>query len=270
MSVLRSTDAMRVYLAGTYSRDYVVKLYLAGEHEVKNGGLAMQHNTAQNILESYYYARAYKWLTQLIPRFRSFMLDSGAFTFMSDPTNTTPWDEYVEQYADFINRHKIDLFFELDIDSAVGLKETERLRAKLEKLTGKQCIPVWHKSRGKDYWLRMASEYDYIAIGGIVSGEIKRSEHKHFPWFIKTARERGAKVHGLGYTNLQGIKRYPFYSVDSTAWLYGNRSGIIFQFNGNTLVKTKAPDGKRLRSREAAIHNFNEWVKFAQYMEMRR
>lgn len=260
---------MNVYLAGTASRDYVVKLYLAGEHSVKNGTLAKTYNEAPNILESYYYARANKWAIELIPKFKSFLLDSGAFTFMSDPKNTAPWDEYLEKYAEFINRHGIELFFELDIDSVVGLKETERLRGKLEKLTGKQCIPVWHKSRGKDYWFRMANEYDYIAIGGIVSGEIKRNEHKHFPWFIKTARDRGAKVHGLGYTNLQGIKRYPFYSVDSTAWLYGNRSGVIYRFNGNTLIKTKAPEGKRLKSRDAAIHNFNEWVKFSQYMETR-
>lgn len=260
---------MKVYLAGTYSREYVVKLFLAGEHPVKNGTLAEQYNNAPNILESYYYARSNKWLMNLTPRFKSFLLDSGAFTFMSDSKNTTPWDEYVEQYADFINRHDIRLFFELDIDSVVGLDETERLRAKLEKLTGKQCIPVWHKSRGKEYWFRMADEYDYISIGGIVTGEIKRNEHKHFPWFIKTARDRGAKVHALGYTNLKGIKRYPFYSVDSTAWLYGNRSGVIYSFNGNTLIKTKAPEGKRLRSREAAIHNFGEWVKFAEYMERR-
>ncbi len=258
---------MNVYLAGTYSRDYVVKLYLAGEHEVKNGSLAKEHNNSLYILESYYYARKNKWIMQLLPRFKGFLLDSGAFTFMSDFENRVDWDEYVEQYAEFINRHNIELFFELDIDSVVGLKEVERLRLKLEKLTNKRCIPVWHKSRGKDYWFKMADEYDYIAIGGIVSGEIKRKEQKHFPWFINTARERGAKVHALGYTNLNGIKRYSFYSVDSTAWLYGNRSGVIYHFDGTTLRKIKAPEGKRLKSREAAINNFNEWVKFSKYME---
>lgn len=98
---------MNVYLAGTYSRDYVVKLYLAGEHEVKNGSIAKQYNNAPHILESYYYARTNKWLMDLVPRFKSFLLDSGAFTFMSDPKNKAPWDEYVEQYAKFINRYGI-------------------------------------------------------------------------------------------------------------------------------------------------------------------
>lgn len=113
------------------------------------------------------------------------MLDSGAFSYInSKNTNNVNWDEYIESYAEFINNHNIKLFMELDIDSVVGIKEVERLRNKLERLTNKQCIPVWHKSRGKDYWLKMIKEYDYVAIGGIVTKEIKPSEYKYFHWFI--------------------------------------------------------------------------------------
>lgn len=258
---------MKVYLAGTYSRAYCVKLYLAGEHEVKNGSIAMKYNAAPYILETYYYARNNRWLCDLIPRFRSFLLDSGAFTFMENKDARTDWNSYADKYADFINTHKIDLFFELDIDSVVGLKETERLRARIEKRTGKQAIPVWHKSRGKDYFRGMVKDYPYVAIGGIVSQEINRSEHRFFPWFIDTAHTAGAKIHGLGYTNMIGMKKYRFDSVDSTAWLYGNRSGTIFQFTGSELAKHKVPEGKRLKAREAAIHNFNEWAKFANYLD---
>lgn len=113
------------------------------------------------------------------------MLDSGAFSYINGKnTNNVNWDEYIESYAEFINNHNIKLFMELDIDSVVGIKEVERLRNKLERLTNKQCIPVWHKSRGKDYWLKMIKEYDYVAIGGIVTKEIKPSEYKYFHWFI--------------------------------------------------------------------------------------
>jgi hypothetical protein len=63
------------------------------------------------------------------------------------------------------------------------------------------------------------------------------------------------------------MTEYHFDSVDSTAWLYGNRGGFIFIFDGKTLQKRKCPPGKRLKSRAAAIHNFNEWVKFQKYAE---
>ena len=41
----------------------------------------------------------------------------------------------------------------------------------------------------------------------------------------------------------------------------------LFIFDGKTLQKRKCPPGKRLKSRAAAIHNFNEWVKFQKYAE---
>ena len=55
---------------------------------------------------------------------------------------------------EFINTYKIDKFFELDIDSVVGYEEVLKLRKKLEHLTEKQCIPVWHTSRGKEDFLK--------------------------------------------------------------------------------------------------------------------
>lgn len=113
-----------------------MNLYLAGEHPVKNGRIAASRGQ-YNILESYYYCRNNAFIPALIPHIKSFLLDSGAFTFMQGKAAVN-WDSYVEEYAAYICKYNIDLFFELDIDAIVGLKEVERLRAKLEKLTGKE------------------------------------------------------------------------------------------------------------------------------------
>lgn len=199
--------------------------------------------------------------------YKDFLLDSGAFTYLNGASGKIDWDKYIENYAAFINKHGVKNFIEMDIDPIVGIKEVERLRAKLEKLTGRQSIAVWHKSRGKDYWLKMVKEYDYVAIGGIVTREIKPSEYKHFHWLLAEARKQDCKVHGLGFTNLAGLKEYPFYSVDSTSWLSGNRFGSIYKFNGSTLLKFDRQDGQRVKTKETAINNFNEWRKFADYME---
>lgn len=220
-----------------------------------------------NILESYYYARTNKVVDRLIPSIGNFLLDSGAFTFMSNSHLTNiDWDAYVEEYADYINRHNIELFFELDIDSIVGIKEVERLRAKLQTLTQRFPIPVWHLSRGKSYFEKMCERYPYVAIGGIVTQEIKREKYETlFPWFISTAHKYGRKIHGLGYTGK--LKKYRFDSVDSTAWLYGNRGGYLYKFDSRTgeMNKIDAPSGKRLKSASAALYNFNEWVKYCQW-----
>jgi hypothetical protein len=246
-----------------------MNLYLAGEHPVKNGRIAAQRGGQYNILESFYYCKNNAFIPVLIPHLKSFLLDSGAFTFMQGKASVN-WDAYTEEYAAFINKHDIKLFFELDIDPIVGLKEVERLRKKLEHLTGKKPIPVWHVSRGKEYFVKMCKEYPYVALGGIVTQEVPRAVYeKAFPWFIATAHKYGAKIHGLGYTSLEGLHKYHFDSVDSTAWLYGNRGGYLYKFNPRTgmMDKIDAPSGSRLKSTEAAMHNFLEWIKFQEYAE---
>lgn len=225
------------------------------------------------ILESYYYADADQ-IWELMPYFGDFLLDSGAFTFMQNSKKHVDWNEYLEGYIDFINKYKVDKFFELDIDSVVGYDNVLKLRKTLEAKTGKQSIPVWHLSRGKDEFLRMCDEYPYVSIGGLV-GNASRSQQQRkleraFPWFIGEAHKRNAKIHGLGYTSLKGITKYHFDSVDSTAWTTGNRFGYLYKFNGKTIVKTDRPQGTRMpkeKSRELAVNNFVEWVKFQQWAD---
>ena len=260
---------MQIYIAGTLSRPYVYKkameLFLAGEHPVKNGKDADWEGL--NILETFYYLRNNKEFPRLIENFQNFLLDSGAFTFMSGASKMD-FDKYVEEYAAFVKKWNVQNFFELDIDSVVGIKEVERLREKLERLSGRKPIPVWHKSRGKEYFESMCKNYHYVAIGGIVTKEIPINKYeKLFPWFIKTAHKHGCKIHALGYTNIKGLFRYNFDSVDSTAWLYGNMSGSIYKFDARNqaMNKTKTSEGKRLKSKAAAVYNFNEWVRFMKY-----
>ena len=281
---------MKLYLAGSYSRECVVKLYLAStcnvENYVKvylagaiNGNLQpgyrdknteMGRYVCKNIdrvylLESFYYIKP--WQVKLIPMFKGFMLDSGAFTFMSGNCGNIDFEQYTKDYADFINKYDIDLFFEIDIDSVVPWQQYLDLRKMLEDLTGKVPIPVFHKNRGKEWFQNAVRKHNYIAIGGIVTGEIKRKEFKILQWFIEEAHRNDCKIHGLGFTNLKWLPKLRWDSVDSSSWLYGNRSGVIYKFNGSTITKHKGQEGARLKPKKAAIHNFNEWVKFSEYMD---
>jgi len=269
-------EAMKIFLAGAqgwgkyahddYHKD--MKVYMAGGEGHRRGEIERAGLNAQKIcvLESFYYMQ--DWMKPYIRDYWDFLLDSGAFTFMNDKKNSSgvDWDAYLTRYIDFINEMDIDQFFELDIDSVVGIKKVEELRARLEAETGKKSIPVWHKSRGKEYWFKMCEEYDYVAIGGMASNVgYKDKVEEVFPWFLSEARKRKTKVHALGYTSLIGMEKYKYHSVDSTAWIYGNRGGYLYQFNGRTLDKIDKPKGTRLKSRAVAIHNFKEWVKFQQY-----
>lgn len=216
-----------------------------------------------NVLFSFYYVK--DWQTQLIHRFNNFMLDSGAFTFMTNKNKKVDYEKYTYAYADFINKNDIKLFFEMDIDSIVGLKEVERLRNIIEKETNRKTIPVWHKSRGKDYFLDMCKEYKYIAIGGIVNGEFGKN-FNYINWFCNEAHKNNCKIHGLGFTK-KNIKDYKFDSVDSTAWTYGTRCKFICEFNGRDIIKhNMSYKNNRLQSKKSRFHNFIEWVKWSEYI----
>ena len=249
---------MKIYLAGTYSRLYCVDNCLS--------------YCRPFILESFYYID--EKFEKRIPMFGDFLLDSGAFTFCgTGGFHESQFEEYIERYADFINRNHVNKFFELDVDSITGYEKVLGYRKKLERLTNRQPIPVWHISRGKDEFIRHCDEYPYVALGGYVAA-IKASDPrqkayvKAYPWFISEAHKRRAKIHGLGFTSLEGLTKYHFDSVDSTSWTTGNRFGYLYYFDGQTMQKKVAPKGHRLGdSRTAALNNFTEWIKFQKYAE---
>lgn len=246
-----------------------MNLYLAGVHaEINRANKGGQFSQKINILESFLYVK--QWMDVYIEKHWDFMLDSGAFSFISGKSiSAVDINSYVDKYADYIKERKIELFFELDIDKIVGLDNVEKLRRRLESRVGKQCIPVFHRERGKDYFDGMCRDYKYIAIGGIVSKNISRAEHKYFHYFINRAHHYGAKIHGLGYTSFDGLKEYAFDSVDSTGWLRGNLSGFVYVFNIKTgnMEKHFIKPGQKLNSKAVAAHNFAEWVKFQKYMK---
>lgn len=118
-----------------------MKIYLAGVAPWRNEGIYNDAVKLQRpyILESFYYTDADT--EKLLPYFGDFLLDSGAFTFMTNSDTRLNWDDYIKRYAEFINRNKIDKYFELDIDVVVGYEQVKKYRAKLEDLTGKRGEP---------------------------------------------------------------------------------------------------------------------------------
>lgn len=224
------------------------------------------------ILESFWSIK--EWQIPLIKSADLFLLDSGAFTMFTKGHKLTEqdWDNYVTKYINFINKYDVKYFFELDVDRILGIEKVEEIRKRIEKETGKKCIPVWHKERGWKYFEKMCEEYDYVAIGGIAKNPNGKQIEKLFPYFIKYAHKHGCKIHGLGYTSAKGLKKYHFDTVDSIAWksanIYGN---MTFFGEDGTMNKYHRPEGTKLKSgehySEVELHQLNEWIKFQEYAD---
>lgn len=200
-----------------------------------------------------------------LPYYGDYMLDSGAFSMLMGNAKKVDLKTYVDSYIAYIQKYNVQKFFELDIDPIVGYEEVLKIRKYIAEKVGRSPIPVWHKSRGMKDFIEMCKRYKYVAIGGYVSGEFTKGEVEKFPLLIEEAHSHGAKIHGLGFTKLKCLPRFHFDSVDSTAWVSGNRFGAVYKFDGKTMVKYNKPAGMRVKNKEVAINNFSEWVKFQEY-----
>lgn len=167
-----------------------MRLFLAGTNCDEP---AVRKHPPEYVLESFYYFKP--WQAEELPRWKMFLLDSGAFTFMhsqeaaAKPVN---WDAYLSRYIAFINQHRIQHFFELDVDMITGYDAVKRMRARLEAETGRQSIPVWHRSRGLDEFKQLCKDYPYIGIGGFAVYEWGYNELK-------------VKLQEIGFSILQEI-----------------------------------------------------------------
>lgn len=246
---------MRLFLAG--SKNMLSKECL--ETEIKKGVYFLSSFINRDMDIKY------------IPLCKDFLLDSGAFTYMTSKKSLKiDWNSYIDKYADFILENQIKNFFELDIDKIVGYDKVKKLRQRLEAKTGKQSIAVLHNHRDLNECKALCKDYDYVALGGFVNKEIKKDSYKYVRAIINLAHENGAKIHGLGFTKLKYLDLFNFDSVDSTSWLSGTRyGGRIDTFRNNTIItksyKTRYKDYQKLTE-----HNFRTWCQLMRYLDERK
>jgi len=242
--------AVKIYLAGVYSRPHLIETH-----------------KPLFVLESYHYAKDnLPFVDEVIKHKTDFLLDSGAFSYFGG--GSTNWETYVDDYVDFIIKYNIEKFIELDLYAIIGVEATERLRTRIETKTGKQTIPVFHKRLGVDYYKMLCNDYEYIAISasGMYESRWTRQEPERLKKMVIYAKQKGVKVHGLGYTKVDMLKEIPFYSVDSTSWLSGSRFANIYHFTGTGVKQYNKPSGHKMKSYKIIDNNnFAEWIKFQKY-----
>mgnify|MGYP006954666626 CR=1 FL=1 len=222
----------------------------------------MRKSLAPFILESFVQVTPNS--TKMLKYYPFYMLDSGAFSFMQGTRQLTraAFIAYIDKYIAYINENGIEHFFEMDIDVLLGYRKVLELRKYINSETGKKCIPVWHRYEFE----KMCDEHDYVALGGLALKTISSREYHVLPKLIAEAHRRKAKIHGLGFTSMKWLPMCHFDSVDSTAWLSGCKFGFLDKFNGRSIVRIHRPKGTKFKSsRDAAIHNFREWVKFQKW-----
>ncbi len=161
-----------------------------------------------------------------MPKKIDLFIDSGAFSAKSQGIEIS-LDEYIE----FIKKNEryISIYANLDVigDPAETWKNQKYMESK-----GLNPLPCYHIGEPKKWLKRYMKNYDYIALGGMVSeSRAELTLHLDEIWEDILTDDEGhakLKVHGFGLSGLRTILRYPWYSVDSTTWLLTSRIGEVY------------------------------------------
>lgn len=178
----------------------------------------------------------------------SHFLDSGSFTLWTrakewakkegkreqDFYDTSEHWEYLDGYATFVKAYPegIDLYANVD---AIGYPDiTRRNQLYLESEHGLTPVPVVHYRSDLSYLRYYVERGDpVVALGGLVGStdqdHCRAWIDRCFDYVCNTPnRLPRTKVHGFGVTTHSLLWRFPWYSVDSTAWTkVGAFGGIL-------------------------------------------
>ena len=242
------------------------------------------------VLRSFYYVREGDgWTEEDTETYRPFehiIIDSGLFTMMfgadRDEALTykkaKAWqDEYVEFIRDFPLPNVT--FVEIDVQKKLGPEAAWRLRKDLRGRTppDTSIINVYHLEDGDPTDLIEFS--DYI---GISQPELRDKDApdrgRLTSALAADAREAGLKVHLLGCTGMEFLRRFRWCdSCDSTSWL----SGVMYDMlpgpdlpNGDgedsiiTLDRVDAQPSRYEKRRDdrtywSAAISLNQYAKYA-------
>jgi len=116
---------------------------------------------------------------------------------------------------------------------SMGTKESAEKTLRNQKImeeAGLSPLPVFHIGEPFEYLEYYINHYNYIGLGGMVG----KSKQTLSPWldvvFGKYVCDgKGypkVKIHGFGLTSVSLMVKYPWYSVDSAAWI---KVGLVGQ-----------------------------------------
>jgi hypothetical protein len=196
----------------------------------------MTNNSPLNILIAFpYFRRGLIEYLRGVPRdsYR-LIVDSGAFTAWNIGKQIS-LDEYCRfldsiQFLGPFNAVQLDVF---------GNPELTWKNFLIMKQRGYDVMPVFTRGDTLERLDEMYSYTDYIMFGGITIGG---KNINYVKWFME--RNKGRKIHWLGFCNVEFVKHFKPYSIDSSSWSSGGRFGNLHLYKG--FGQTQAFNRKKL------------------------
>lgn len=237
---------MKLYLAGIYTANFDIggSLYLRLTDNEKR-----QRESADNILESYHYIHRDSYVRKIRKDGRRVFLDSGAFSAFTQgvEVDLPAYCEYIKRNKDIIEDVDGDLLASV-LDGIGDPLKTWQNQKEMEA-RGVRPLPCFHYGEDERYLEQYIKEYTYITLGGMVPISTPQLYHWLDRIWDKYLTDGSGnprlKVHGFGLTTVDLMKRYPWYSVDSSSWVQIARTGGMMLPRGKVVsVSDRSPSKK--------------------------
>tara|TARA_R110000751_G_scaffold167061_1_gene272925 strand:- start:612 stop:1511 length:900 start_codon:yes stop_codon:yes gene_type:complete len=226
-------------------------------------------------LASYHYMTDFndKKKDAVFNRHRNIFIDSGGFSAFTQGVKIN-----IDDYCDFIKKYKKQITYYAQLDVIGDEQGTERNQKYMES-QGLNPLPVFHFKGDYKRLEALVKEYDYICLGGLVPlSRAKPILIAHLDKCFSIIKDN-CKVHGFGMTGMDILKRYPWYSVDSTSWIEASRRGTHYEFKNGKMNMLSTSDKKKATYKSIGfsgkqkglwrlrlIHSIKEWLKLEIYI----
>lgn len=230
---------MRLYIAGAIQNG----MYLGSTYDRCTPVQRSHIRGAGNYLESYHYFNSERSAAKPRAEGLKVFLDSGAFSaFTKNAVIDLP------TYCDFIRRNSDIIEVASVLDGIGDPLLTWQNQKRMEEL-GTRPLPCFHYGEDERYLTHYIDNYEYITLGGMVP----ISNRDLYVWLDRLwsrylTDEHGRarlRVHGFGMTSVPLMKRYPWYSVDSSSWVQIPMNGSIMHPDyGVIAISSTSPNRK--------------------------
>jgi hypothetical protein len=259
---------VNLFLAAVYTNSYMktqnryAKL-TEGEQLIVDG--------IPHILESYHYVNKQSFVDVMRAQGAKVFLDSGAFSAHSLGVSID-----INAYCDYIKRN-IDILRCEDgavmasvLDGIGDALKTYQNQLYMES-QGAKPLPCFHFGEDPRYLEWYVDRYSYITIGGLV-GKAQRDQEIWLDriwerYMLDGSGHAKLKVHAFGVTSPHIMKRYPWFSCDSSSWIQAASFGSIFTSEHGPVAVSKDSPSKHENGRHLTTFTDIERTSIEQMLE---
>lgn len=196
----------------------------------------------ENVSILFSYAARRKEIFPTLPKgFPGYFVDCGAFSVGEKTIGSIDVETY-GLWLQFLLRNNYNNIVYCNLDVIGDPDKTLANQIYLESL-GLKPLPVWHE--GEDEWFLnyYCQNYEYVAIGGMVSaGFSKLHVFKLTQWLLQTYTQTKFHLFGVGISAATAFRTFRPYSVDFSTWTVGARFGHTISEDSKQGIKQVVPD----------------------------